>query len=84
MKPLGVLQVVLNLRVGGLERVVVDLVEHASAGFRLVICCLEPPSAEAQLPPPARARLVILTACQSAMGAPSLASVLLAAGVPAV
>jgi len=32
----------------------------------------------------ARARLVILTACQSAMGSPSLASVLLDAGVPAV
>jgi len=33
---------------------------------------------------PPRARLAILTACQSAMGAPSLAGVLLAAGVPAV
>ncbi len=31
-----------------------------------------------------RARLAILTACQSAMGDPSLADVLLAAGVPAV
>jgi len=33
---------------------------------------------------PPRARLAILTACQSAMGAPSLAGVLLAAGAPAV
>ncbi|MFQ6101363.1 MAG: CHAT domain-containing protein [Anaerolineae bacterium] len=33
---------------------------------------------------PPRARLVILTACQSALGEPSLAGVLLAAGVPAV
>jgi len=33
---------------------------------------------------PPRARLVILTACQSAMGSPSLADVLLDAGVPAV
>ena len=33
---------------------------------------------------PPRARVAILTACQSAMGAPSLAGVLLAAGVPAV
>jgi tetratricopeptide (TPR) repeat protein len=33
---------------------------------------------------PPRARLAILTACQSAMGSPSLADVLLAAGVPAV
>jgi len=33
---------------------------------------------------PPRARLVILTACQSAMGSPSLAGVLLDAGVPAV
>jgi len=33
---------------------------------------------------PPRARLILLTACQSAMGAPSLAGVLLAAGVPAV
>jgi len=33
---------------------------------------------------PPRARLVILTACQSAMGSPSLADVLLDAGLPAV
>jgi glycosyltransferase involved in cell wall biosynthesis len=35
------MQVVLSLRVGGLERVVVDLVNHASNEFRFVVCCLE-------------------------------------------
>lgn len=40
-RPINVLQVVLSLRVGGLERVVVDLVNHASPEFRLVVCCLE-------------------------------------------
>jgi glycosyltransferase involved in cell wall biosynthesis len=37
------MQVVLSLRVGGLERVVLDLVQNASAEFRLLICCLEEP-----------------------------------------
>ncbi len=41
-----------------------------------------PPGKKPGAPP--RARLAILTACQSAMGDPSLADVLLAAGVPAV
>ena len=41
-----------------------------------------PPGKKPGAPP--RARLAILTACQSAMGNPSLADVLLAAGVPAV
>lgn len=41
MKPVTVMQVVLSLRVGGLERVVVDLVQNASADFQFVICCLE-------------------------------------------
>lgn len=39
--PLNILQVVLSLRVGGLERVVVDLVNQASSDFRLSVCCLE-------------------------------------------
>lgn len=37
------MQVVLSLRVGGLERVVLDLVQNASAEFRSIICCLEEP-----------------------------------------
>jgi len=37
------MQVVLSLRVGGLERVVLDLVHNASDEFRLVVCCLEEP-----------------------------------------
>jgi glycosyltransferase involved in cell wall biosynthesis len=41
MSPIAVMQVVLSLRVGGLERVVVDLVNHASDEFRFVVCCLE-------------------------------------------
>jgi len=36
-----ILQVVQSLRVGGLERVVVDLVSRASRDFRFVVCCLE-------------------------------------------
>ncbi|HXI82741.1 MAG TPA: glycosyltransferase [Verrucomicrobiae bacterium] len=39
------MQVVLSLRVGGLERVVLDLVQNASEEFRFVICCLEEPGA---------------------------------------
>ncbi len=41
--PKTVLQVVLSLRVGGLERVVLDLVQNASEEFRFVVCCLEEP-----------------------------------------
>src|SRR5580698_1516592 len=37
------MQVVLSLRVGGLERVVLDLVQNASEEFRLLVCCLEQP-----------------------------------------
>jgi glycosyltransferase involved in cell wall biosynthesis len=37
------MQVVLSLRVGGLERVVLDLVQNASEEFRFIICCLEEP-----------------------------------------
>ncbi len=39
------MQVVLSLRVGGLERVVLDLVQNASEEFRLLVCCLEEPGA---------------------------------------
>lgn len=50
-QPINVLQVVLSLRVGGLERVVVDLVNHASPEFRFVVCCLEETGAwEPQVP----------------------------------
>lgn len=38
-----VMQVALSLRVGGLERVVLDLVQNASKEFRFVVCCLEEP-----------------------------------------
>jgi glycosyltransferase involved in cell wall biosynthesis len=41
MKQINIMQVVLSLRVGGLERVVIDLVNHASPEFRLLVCCLE-------------------------------------------
>jgi glycosyltransferase involved in cell wall biosynthesis len=37
------MQVVLSLRVGGLERVVLDLVQNASSEFRSIVCCLEEP-----------------------------------------
>jgi glycosyltransferase involved in cell wall biosynthesis len=36
-----ILQTVLTLHTGGLERIVVDLVNHASAEFEHWICCLE-------------------------------------------
>jgi len=39
------MQVVLSLRVGGLERVVLDLVRNASEEFRFIVCCLEEPGA---------------------------------------
>jgi sugar transferase (PEP-CTERM/EpsH1 system associated) len=35
------MQVVLSLQVGGLERVVIDLVNQASADFEFVVCCLD-------------------------------------------
>src|SRR5881296_20439 len=38
-----VMQVVLSLRTGGLERVVIDLVKNASEEFRTIVCCLEAP-----------------------------------------
>jgi glycosyltransferase involved in cell wall biosynthesis len=39
--PKTIMQVVLGLRVGGLERVVIDLVQNASPEFRSIVCCLE-------------------------------------------
>jgi glycosyltransferase involved in cell wall biosynthesis len=54
------MQVVLSLRVGGLERVVVDLVNHASDEFRFVICCLEEPGQWASEIPPSRGKVVAL------------------------
>jgi glycosyltransferase involved in cell wall biosynthesis len=53
-----IMQVVLSLRVGGLERVVVDLVNHASNDFRFVVCCLEEPGAWADEIPPSRGKVV--------------------------
>jgi glycosyltransferase involved in cell wall biosynthesis len=46
-----ILQVVLSLRVGGLERVVIDLVQNASPEFRLSVCCLEEAGAWARKVP---------------------------------
>jgi glycosyltransferase involved in cell wall biosynthesis len=40
-----VMQVALSLDVGGLERVILNLVQNASSEFRLVVCCLERPGA---------------------------------------
>jgi len=54
------MQVVLSLRVGGLERVVVDLVNHASDEFRFVVCCLEEPGPWAGEIPPAKGKVVAL------------------------
>lgn len=54
------MQVVLGLRVGGLERVVVDLVNHASDQFRFVVCCLEEPGPWASEIPPDRGKVVAL------------------------
>jgi glycosyltransferase involved in cell wall biosynthesis len=52
------MQVVLSLRVGGLERVVVDLVNHASDEFRFIVCCLEEPGPWAGEIPPSRGKVV--------------------------
>ncbi len=54
------MQVVLGLRVGGLEWVVVDLVNHASDEFRFVVCCLEEPGPWASEIPPDRGEVVAL------------------------
>jgi|SRR5579859_385740 len=53
-----IMQVVLSLRVGGLERVVVDLVNHASDDFRFIVCCLEEPGAWAGEIPSSRGKVV--------------------------
>jgi glycosyltransferase involved in cell wall biosynthesis len=58
--PKTVMQVVLSLRVGGLERVVVDLVNHARDEFRFVVCCLEEPGAWAGEILPSRGKVVAL------------------------
>jgi glycosyltransferase involved in cell wall biosynthesis len=58
--PETIMQVVLGLRVGGLERVVVDLVNHASDEFRFVVCCLEEPGPWASEIPPDRGKVVAL------------------------
>ncbi|MGD0059929.1 MAG: glycosyltransferase [Verrucomicrobiia bacterium] len=58
--PETIMQVVLGLRVGGLERVVVDLVNHASDQFRFVVCCLEEPGPWASEIPPDRGKVVAL------------------------
>ncbi|MGD1018511.1 MAG: glycosyltransferase [Verrucomicrobiia bacterium] len=54
------MQVVLSLRVGGLERVVVDLVNHASDEFRFVVCCLEEAGPWASEITPNRGKVVAL------------------------
>jgi glycosyltransferase involved in cell wall biosynthesis len=59
-QPKNIMQVVLSLRVGGLERVVVDLVNHASAEFRFVVCCLEEPGPWAAEIPVNRGKVVAL------------------------
>ena len=41
MQQIGVMQVVLSLAPGGLERMVVNLVNHGTVDFRFVVCCLE-------------------------------------------
>ncbi len=54
------MQVVLSLRVGGLERVVVDLVNYASDEFRFVVCCLEEAGPWAGEIPPGKGKVVAL------------------------
>src|ERR1041385_7161431 len=58
--PRTIMQVVLSLRVGGLERVVVDLVNHASDEFRFIVCCLEEPGPWAAEIAPSRGKVVAL------------------------
>jgi glycosyltransferase involved in cell wall biosynthesis len=60
MAPIVVMQVVLSLRVGGLERVVVDLVNHAAPEFRFVVCCLEEAGTWADQISSARGKVVAL------------------------
>jgi glycosyltransferase involved in cell wall biosynthesis len=58
--PKTIMQVVLSLRVGGLERVVVDLVNHASDEFQFVVCCLEEAGPWAGEIAPSRGKVVAL------------------------
>jgi len=58
--PKTIMQVVLSLRVGGLERVVVDLVNYASDDFRFVVCCLEDPGPWASEIPPGKGKVMAL------------------------
>jgi glycosyltransferase involved in cell wall biosynthesis len=55
-----IMQVVISLRVGGLERVVVDLVNHASEDFRFVVCCLDDAGQWASEIPPSKGKVVAL------------------------
>lgn len=41
MQPIPVLQVLQSLRPGGLENVVLDIVNHVSDSFPVTVCCLE-------------------------------------------
>jgi len=54
------MQVVQSLRVGGLERVVVNLVNNASSEFRFVVCCLEDAGAWAHHIDSTRGKVVAL------------------------
>ncbi len=54
------MQVLLSLRVGGLERVVLDLVNQASNDFRFVVCCLEEAGPWASEIPPSKGKVVAL------------------------
>lgn len=55
-----IMQVVLSLRVGGLERVVIDLVNYASDDFRFIVCCLEEAGPWASEIPPDKGKVVAL------------------------
>jgi glycosyltransferase involved in cell wall biosynthesis len=54
------MQVVQSLRPGGLERVVLDLVNHAASDFVFVVCCLEDKGAWAERVNPKRGKVVSL------------------------
>ncbi len=58
--PKTIMPVVLSLRVGGLERVVIDLVNYASDDFRFIVCCLEEAGPWASEIPPSKGKVVAL------------------------
>jgi len=60
MSQIPIMQVVQSLRPGGLERVVLDLVNYSSPEFYFTVCCLEEAGAWAERVNPSRGKVIAL------------------------